>query len=536
MSSHTATSFFEREYPLVRLFKHGGDNVVYDAKPHFAFILSDEELALLLDILEDRTEEEIADIHSSAMSPENIETLCLKFSELRKNGVFIKGPVDEISPVDRDRIRNLLKYYDENILLRKFCLEVTENCNFRCTYCKRTIAAEAGGHFSTDLSEENAFLGIRYYFGKYTSFFAGLPEEKKKLLLQVVPPGLSWYGGEPFLNFGLIKRTSEYFKTLPWHEHSIGTDHLHFTANTNLSIMNDEILRFLVDNRVGLYASLDGPAEEHDKCRVFENGLGTFDLAFSNLLKIRDFDEEYFKNHVSLFGVHTDRHDHKKCADFNRSLGALRCEHFPAQYTGVFVSDVEATIKSYEDSFQDSLQNFMDRAREESKKENIDMDLFSGLFSFCDLNVDRPSGKSSLNISVTCPMGFDNLMVAANGDFLICHKSDGNMPIGDCASGLDIEKLIDLNQEYNSSINNQKCKSCWAINFCKICAAARMSPDGFVNPTGRECDFFRLATEFRFACFLQLSEEHPDLLQKITDYRNDPKHFIGVIDRNEFQK
>ncbi|MDO9507757.1 MAG: hypothetical protein Q7I97_00200, partial [Thermovirgaceae bacterium] len=111
MLSHTATSFFEREYPLVKLFKHGGDNVIYDAKPHFAFILSNDELALLFDVLEGRTEEEITDIHSASLSPENIKTLCLKFRELRKNRVFIKGPLDGISPVDRDRIRNQLKYY-----------------------------------------------------------------------------------------------------------------------------------------------------------------------------------------------------------------------------------------------------------------------------------------------------------------------------------------------------------------------------------------------------------------------------------------
>ena len=47
--------------------------------------------------------------------------------------------------------------------------------------------------------------------------------------------------------------------------------------------MNDEILKFLVDNRVSLFASLDGPGEEHDKCRVFENGEGTFNTAYNNL-------------------------------------------------------------------------------------------------------------------------------------------------------------------------------------------------------------------------------------------------------------
>ena len=45
MLNHAANSFFEREYPLVRLFELGDDHVIYDAKSHFAFILSEEELA-----------------------------------------------------------------------------------------------------------------------------------------------------------------------------------------------------------------------------------------------------------------------------------------------------------------------------------------------------------------------------------------------------------------------------------------------------------------------------------------------------------
>lgn len=206
MLSDTATTYFKREYPLVKLFKQDGKNVIYDAKPHFAFVLSDEELAVLLEVLEGTANGNTANIHSAFQSPENSRDLRLKFMKMIRNGVFFKGPLEEISPVDRDRIRNQLNYYKENILLRKFCLEVTENCNFRCTYCKRTIASAAGGHFETDLSEGNAFQGIRYYFGKYTSFFAGLSEEKQKLLLQIVPPALSWYGGEPFLNFDLIKK------------------------------------------------------------------------------------------------------------------------------------------------------------------------------------------------------------------------------------------------------------------------------------------------------------------------------------------
>ena len=134
---------------------------------------------------------------------------------------------------------------------------------------------------------------------------------------------------------------------------------------------------------------------------------------------------------------------------------------------------------------------------------------------------------------LTCPMGFDNLMVSANGNFLICHKTDGSMPVGDCNSGLDFEKLIDLYQRYNRAINNVDCRNCWNVRFCKICAATRMTSNSFINPAKKECDFFRLQTTYDFLCFIYLSLEHSDLLEKIFDHRNDKTKFISFVDINE---
>ncbi|MEA3507774.1 MAG: radical SAM protein [Synergistota bacterium] len=521
MTDISPFSSFAEEYPLLKLFPYGkNDYVAYDAKAHFAFIVSDEDMDALAGFLK----------NSPGIEPGG--RLADRFSEFRNRGVFLKGPVKEVSPVDRNSVEGLLKYYDENILLRKFCLEVTENCNFRCRYCKRTIAADAGGHFDRDLSSEDAFLGIRYYFDKYTSFFGSLPQDKRTLLLKTVPPGLSWYGGEPFLNFDLIKKTAGFFRSLPWEERGIPPESLHFTANTNLSVMSDEILRFLVENDVTLYASLDGPAEEHDRCRVFEDGEGTFDLAFSNLTRIKNHDLAYFERKVSIFGVYTDLHDHHRCVDFNASLGAFRCSHFPAQYTGVFVPEPEKTLADFQRSFGARMKKFAEKSLEESRKRDIDYEYFSGLIAFTGVAFDNPCGKDTLDTALTCPMGFDNLMLAANGDYLICHKSDNSMPIGSCVSGIDLDKLTDLNIKYNSTINDGPCSRCWAVRFCRICAAARMSGDRFVNPSARECEFLRLETAFRFSCFLHLCRKHPEITDKLSGFRNDPNHFIGIIDRN----
>ncbi|MBP2641090.1 MAG: Arylsulfatase regulator (Fe-S oxidoreductase) [Firmicutes bacterium] len=524
-------AFFEKEYPLIKLFPYGNELLVYDAKPHFVFILSNEEMEVLVDFLSGKPKEEILEIHAVSFAEKTITLLLDKFEALKSSGVFIKGPVKEISPIDRNVIKNQLMYYDENILLRKFCMEVTEDCNYRCTYCKRTIA---NSHAKHKLSEENAYKGIHYYFNKYIAFFEKLSAEKKKLLLKIVPPSLSWYGGEPFLNFELIKKSTNYFKNLPWDRYSINESNLKFTSNTNLSIMNDEILNFLVDNRVFLFASLDGPAEEHDKCRVFANGEGTFHTAYHNLLKIKEFNETYFKEQVSIFGVYTNQHDYDKCTDFTRNIGALLCQHFPAEYTGTFVANSQETVYDYRNSMNKRLANFKKKAFEAAQDQSIKIEDFANLFSFAKLNYDHPAGKDALQILLTCPMGFDNLMLAANGDFLICHKVDGSMPIGDCDSGLDYEKLIDLNQQYNQSINNDECKNCWNVNFCSVCAASRMADHHFFNPAKQECDLFRLRTTYDFLCFIHFSLEHPDLLKKIFAHRNDPEKYIGIIDINDF--
>lgn len=528
-------SFFDKEYPLLKRFPFGEDVLIYDAKANFAFVLSHSELDMLIDFLKFNSKEELIRKYSTMFSDEYVITLITKFAELKNSGLFIKGPADEISPLNKNEIKERLEYYSENILLRKFCLEVTGDCNYRCTYCKKTIGKGYKKHSPDYLSEENARAGINYYFKKYTEFFNKLSEDKKELLLEILPPSLSWYGGEPFLNFDLIKKSAAYFKSLPWEEHSIKRDDFRFSSNTNLSIMNEEILEFLTENRVHLFASLDGPAEEHDRCRVFKNGGGTFATAYSNLLKLRNFNEAYFKEFVKILGVYTDKHDYNKCVDFNRNIGASACEHSRAEYVGTFVGNPEYALAEYCNSFDKRLEDFKKKAAAASLSQDAKVQDFANLFPFAKINYDHPAGKNSLELSLTCPMGFDNLMLSAKGELLICHKVDDAEPIGDCQSGLDFDRLADLNYRYNSAINNDECRNCWIVNFCMICAATRMGGgDRFINPTREECDYFRLRIAYDFSCFVHLSREHPALLEKIFAYRNDKRSFVGVIDINEF--
>ena len=526
------TAFFEKDYPLIKLFEYGSDILIYDAKPHFAFIVSYNEMDVLIDFLQGKSTDKITKTNTD-FDKDSLSALLNRYQELLDCGVFIKGPVEEISPVDKGTLEKQIQYYDENILLRKFALEVTEDCNYRCKYCPNTLATEFRQHTKTYMTMDIAKESIDYYFRQYTKVFDKCDAKTKELILEIASPTLSWYGGEPLLNFEVIFNSATYFKSLPWHLHGISIEQLKFSMNTNLSIMNEKILNFLAENNIILFVSLDGPKEEHDKCRVFINGKGTFDTAYANLMKIKEFNLDYFKKRVTVFGVYTEEHDIEKCKTFLQNLEAFSFEHFSADYRGIFVKNANDTLNFFEKNFQ---KNLIIEKKKINSISNFDSKKgdFLYTFDYIDIYTDNPNGKNTLDILMTCPMAYDNLMAGANGDFYICHKTDGSMPIGNCKSGVNFNKIVDLFQNYNEVVNNDACKSCWNIHFCKVCAATRMISNRFINPTFTECEFKRLSSAFNFELFIYLYLNYLQYYQALVEFKNDKKSNIGIIDINHF--
>ena len=52
-----------------------------------------------------------------------------------------------------------------------------------------------------------------------------------------------------------------------------------FSVNTNATLINEEIARFLVHNFRGIGISIDGYRETNNKTRIYNNGKGSFDDA-----------------------------------------------------------------------------------------------------------------------------------------------------------------------------------------------------------------------------------------------------------------
>lgn len=92
---------------------------------------------------------------------------------------------------------------------------------------------------------------------------------------------IGFYGGEPLINFPIIKKTVDYAKEI-----FAGKD-IPFALTTNAVLLSDEILRYFNDNNVYMKVSLDGPKEIHDHHRKFPHGnASSFDYVVRALEKV----------------------------------------------------------------------------------------------------------------------------------------------------------------------------------------------------------------------------------------------------------
>ncbi len=178
--------------------------------------------------------------------------------------------------------------------LEKITLQVTQQCNLRCEYC--IYSGEAGNyqnrsHQSKKMSFELAKKGI--------DFLIAHSQDSNRL-------NIGFYGGEPLLEFELIKKCVEYAK-----EQTEGKA-VSFSMTTNATLLSEEIIKYLYENDIMLTISLDGPKEIHNKNRKFAgSGAGSFDTIMENMEILKEKYPQYFQN--IMFNVVMDPMADYKC-------------------------------------------------------------------------------------------------------------------------------------------------------------------------------------------------------------------------------
>lgn len=126
-------------------------------------------------------------------------------------------------------------------------IATTMACNLRCPYC-----FEEGNKSNEMMSEDVAEAIVKYLVAK----------RKHEI-------NVTWFGGEPLMNFKVIEKISNSLK-----EHNVT-----FSASiiTNGTLLTDDMIRKLTHFSINsIQITLDGEQEQHNAKRFFANGKGTY--------------------------------------------------------------------------------------------------------------------------------------------------------------------------------------------------------------------------------------------------------------------
>ncbi|MDR0829665.1 MAG: radical SAM protein [Prevotellaceae bacterium] len=445
-----------------------------------------------------------------------------------------------------DELKDIVDYQLNSYIPRKFTIEVTENCNLKCKYCffSREENNTTRKHSFRNMKIETAKKAIDFYYGLYTTQLMKVPEHKREKLISICSPTLSWWGGEPFLAFDVIKESKKYFDSLNWEQFKINIKQNKFAyfIPSNLTIMNEEIAEFLVNNNIILHVSLDGDKEENDKNRVFSENNGTFEIIMKNLEYLINKYPEYSKTSIIIQSVLADNIDTKKSYNFiaekyklnTLEKKILRYVSYPQKKEKMLFSD------SYNINEQEELQNFKSKLNtlaKQTDKELINSLTYSnGLgseFAALFLLEQRLEFDKMQNIDFndnlfSCPICADGIFVSVNGDFHMCMKSDYSFPFGNVNTGIDKSKIINFYKNYISGFR-EKCKDCWAINFCQICPAQILYEKQFYFPTHKDCEIIKQKSSIAIKKYI-LFAENEILYGKVKKYFVDSKLNNSILD------
>lgn len=335
-------------------------------------------------------------------------------------------------------------------------LQVTQMCNLRCEYCVYSGSYETRTHDNKRMDLSTAQKAIDFLISH--SFDEDSIE-------------LGFYGGEPLLEFALIKDCVKYIK-----EKAYGKK-CHFHITTNATLLNKEVAEFFADNDFTVTVSLDGPKEVHNRSRRFpESNEGSFDVVMMNLRYLQERFPVYYKEKVSFNTVLTTKDGLDKIEQFFSNDERLKENGL----TTSLVSDALAKDKT-----EISEQYIVEERYEEfliflSKigwlKEKINLKMIEVEFrNIYDLHehmefYKREELPDAWHHGGPCTPGKKRLFVNVEGKFYPCEKVsetlEGNC-IGDIENGLDIESICNIMNV--GKCNHNVCKDCWIYSLCGVC-------------------------------------------------------------------
>lgn len=370
--------------------------------------------------------------------------------KLKKQG-YLKSTRVQIAEHPATKILSSLYKHRINDLT----LQVTQQCNLRCDYCVYSGKYYTRTHANKRMSYEMA--------KKSMDFLLSHSDSSEEL-------HIGFYGGEPLLEFGLIKQCVEYM------EEKVKNKELQFLITTNGTLLKGEILDFLAEKKFYITVSFDGPKEIHDRYRKFADHQGSYDVVMKNVRYIKEKYPDFYASNVQFNTVLSPNESYECVGNYFKGEELFKDILITS---GIVKNEgkkeknqpTDQFIEEYNYEYFKLLMNKLGKIKDENisvlGREQIDL-----------LKVIRGGKQQNEEMELPekwhhggpCIPGIRSLFVTVEGDLYPCEKVCENVELakmGNIDTGIDIQKASQiLNIE---KYTDNQCKDCWVYRYCDFC-------------------------------------------------------------------
>ena len=492
---------FDSGKPLAKLIDTDAGYFLYDTGTN-KILGCNEETAVLLQTL----------------FSHDVSTAHARFSARFGETTFIRCAAEIMEAVNKENILKVKKatrfglsdHFGNigdilNTAVQSVCLELTQACNNRCLYCPYS----------------DFFKGKRDHGEKVMSL-----ETAKRAIdfLKAHSPGsesvaIGFYGGEPVLQFELLKTCTAYAGEV------FKGKTVRFNMTTNAALMTPGMARYFMENDFSVVVSLDGPQEIHDMYRKDKSGKGSYAKTIAGLKMLAHAHAKTKKGRISINAVYMPPYSEEKIDKIHGHIKSL--EWLPdVVVTTVYPSDgtipenmiPENGLVQDKNLKQWAVEKYLDDPRNANT-------MVKGVVEkkFAKL-IQRPVFKepvAEVFLNGCCIPGERKSFVSTDGAIHVCEKIAGHAPaIGHVEKGFDFETIKKVYIEDYAERSIADCSQCWASRVCDLCYIAAFNEDGNfdIMKKRKTCQTMVIYQEQILRSFVTLLRKNPGKLGYLYHY------------------
>lgn len=371
--------------------------------------------------------------------------------------------------------------------LQTLVLNLTNQCNLSCQYCYEfgadRVATPDGKPKFMDVETAQASVDFL------------LAQSAGRRAVHI-----TFFGGETLMNFPLLKKVVVYAS-----ERAAAQGRsIDFSLTTNATLLTPAIIEFLSENRIGVTVSMDGPADLHDRLRVFANGRGSYDIVEP---RVRALIQNHRTRPITARVTLTSG-----VADVVRIFRHLKNDLGFHEVGFAPVTTSPNRLYAISDRGMDQvLAQFHLLA-----DEYLEYALRGEMHGFSNVSDTLSELYQGVNKSHPCGAALGLVGVGPSGDIAPCHRfvDSDTHALGHITTGIDRQKQKDFLQR--GHINSKyDCHTCWARPLCAGgChheAYVRYGDTG--HPNLHYCDWIRDWTDTCLRIYGAISAHKPEFFR-----------------------